>query len=900
MRAHPATEPMSKSFIRQSWPLLAAGLTGLAACSDQPTIPVAAPVSSTSVAKTHCEADVRTLVVNCAGSPALASSIAASFSPSSMDVAGPSGDHVFGGQGVYVNLASSNVSYAAQVFSFDVTVQNVSNLAMGTANGTTRSDAGLQVFINTGPVSTSGPGVITVQNATGTGTFLTTNHSYFQYGGKIGGVDQPDLGGDGILSSIEVSTIKNWQFFVPNTVATFTFDVYVSTPTAAGPVSTVAPQVSSVSPASIVPGAATTITGTNFNPTPASNTVTIGGKAVTVTAASPTSLTVTAPCLASGSYPVQVTNNGARGAAFTHPLAVSQQTVAVGQSVVLGTSASSYCNEITSAGSAARYLVTVFNVNSSPSNNAPFQFSADNLKAAPSASPSRTPSITETILAAQDRLRAEEHNDLLTKNAEAYVRLRAKFGRVSPSTVSRSVSRFAGAPATRTFRVSNLNAVSPNNICNSFYVVGAKLVYDNGKVAIYEDDATPAAFQAALSPTMAAKYQAIGDQFNTDMEPIIHNNFGDPLRRDAVTDNNGQVVALFSPLVNNSFSPRAGFVVSCDQYPNDDVSGPAVGGPYTGSAGSSNGASNFGEVFYAYQPTDNVAGYTGNSPDNWFRSIRSTFIHETKHSAAYSARVANGAPQFEDQWLEEGTARHAEELWMRNVVDNVAWKGNTGYGSAGTPINVYCDVRTPPGWPACGNGKRPASIMYNHFSSLYTYMSGNNPSLMSPFGPSPSDGGSYFYAISWSLVRYTIDRYGASDAAFLTALTQATTTGATNLTARAGVSISQLVGGWGLSLYADDYPGLASPSADIQFPTWNIRDIYAGLNSDFTGYPFPLVPTALAFGPSTPLSSTTLRGGGLKHFEFTGTQSAAQLLRLETNGGGLPSADLRIAIARLQ
>jgi hypothetical protein len=190
--------------------------------------------------------------------------------------------------------------------------------------------------------------------------------------------------------------------------------------------------------------------------------------------------------------------------------------------------------------------------------------------------------------------------------------------------------------------------------------------------------------------------------------------------------------------------------------------------------------------------------------------------------------------------------------------------------------------------------------MYNHFSSLYTYMSGNNPSLMSPFGPSPSDGGSYFYAISWSLVRYTIDRYGASDAAFLTALTQATTTGATNLTARAGVSISQLVGGWGLSLYADDYPGLASPSADIQFPTWNIRDIYAGLNSDFTGYPFPLVPTALAFGPSTPLSSTTLRGGGLKHFEFTGTQSAAQLLRLETNGGGLPSADLRIAIARLQ
>jgi hypothetical protein len=315
-----------------------------------------------------------------------------------------------------------------------------------------------------------------------------------------------------------------------------------------------------------------------------------------------------------------------------------------------------------------------------------------------------------------------------------------------------------------------------------------------------------------------------------------------------------------------------------------------------------NGASNFGEVFYANLPTDDLPGYTGNSPGNWFRSIRSTFIHETKHSAAYSARVANGAAQFEDSWLEEGTARHAEELWMRNAVDNVAWKGNTGYGSAGSPINVYCDVRTS--GSGCATGKRPASIMYNHFSGLYTYLSGDSTSLMSPFGPSPSDNGSYFYAISWSLVRYAIDRYGTSDATFLTALTQATTFGAANLTARAGVSIDQLLGGWGLALYADDYPGLASPSADIQIPTWNMRSIFTGLNGDFgaPSFPlaYPLVPTALTFGASAPLASTTLRGGGLKHFEFTGTQTAAQLLRLEANGGGLPSTDLRIAIARIQ
>jgi hypothetical protein len=52
--------------------------------------------------------------------------------------------------------------------------------------------------------------------------------------------------------------------------------------------------------------------------------------------------------------------------------------------------------------------------------------------------------------------------------------------------------------------------------------------------------------------------------------------------------------------------------------------------------------------------------------------------------------------------------------------------------------------------------------------------------------------------------------------------------------------------------------------------------------------------------PKQALTSATLRGGALKYFEFAGTQSAAQILRLENNGGGLPSTDLRIAIARIQ
>jgi hypothetical protein len=270
--------------------------------------------------------------------------------------------------------------------------------------------------------------------------------------------------------------------------------------------------------------------------------------------------------------------------------------------------------------------------------------------------------------------------------------------------------------------------------------------------------------------------------------------------------------------------------------------------------------------------------------------------------AAFAARVANGAPTYEASWLEEGLARTSEEMWMRNAVDNVAWKANTPYGTFANPINVYCDVR--PGFAECdANARRPASIMQRHFTSLYTNMFGTNARLLSPFGPTASDNASYFYATSWSLIRYSLDRYGSSDAAFLTALTDATTSGAANLTARAGVSIDQLLGGWALSFDADDYPGLGAPSPDIQMPTWNFRSIYAGLNADFPAtytLAYPLVAQARTFGTFAPVGITTMRGGGVLWYEISGTQTAPQLLRLETNGGGAPSSSLRIAVARLQ
>jgi hypothetical protein len=826
------------------------------------------------------------------------------------DAAVPFGaDAIIGGQGYYVRLASSNVSYAGGIFSFDATVQNLSGQAYATEDGSTRHAGGVKVFFHEDVSVTDGTGTVTVANATGTDVFTGANQPYFQYGGSIADVEQPELGGDGILSTAEVSSAKSWELNVPGTVNTFSFVVYVSTMTPGEPMTTMAPQVTGASASPLVPGQSVTLTGINFSETPADNAVTLGGAAATVTGATSTSLTVTVPCVLSGSRALEVTTGGMRGVGTAHTVQVPLRTLGVGASVVVTNAAEVGCNELAPTGGDARYVVAVYSTSTTPNSDSPFIFSSDATgAAAPAAFGDHSPGVVAPGPgAAMDRLvtptGADRHLDLLERNRAAYEQLHRRFAGDARMRPSRNVVAAdpVEPPLTRNFRISNISPPAGQTICSSYYVASATRVYYDGKLAIYEDDTTPDAFKAANSATMASNYLRIGDQFNADMEPIIRNNFGDVLRRDAITDNNGVLVALFTPLINNSFSGVAGFVVSCDQFPNDDTNDPGPGGPYTVSAGGTNGASNFGEFFYAYQPVLDAAGYGGNTPENWYRTIRSTFIHETKHVVSMAARVENGSPTWEAAWLEEGTARHSEELWMRNAVDNVAWKANTGYGSFANPINVYCDVR--PGWAECdANTRRPASIMQRHFTPLYTYMNVTNGRLLSPFGPTSSDNAAYWYALSWSLVRYAIDRYGSSDADFLTALTQSTTNGVANLTGRAGISIEQLLGQWALAFALDDHPDIAGPHVDTQIPTWNYRSIYAGLNADFAATytrVYPLIPTPVSLGSFTAPTATNVRGGGVLWYELSGEHTETQLLRLRGNNAPLPST-LRIAIARVE
>src|SRR2546426_1041622 len=169
------------------------------ACAERsmPSGPAAEPLVARLIT---CRADVRGGTLACS-------------QPTLTPTGRISADLVLGGQGTYVALRSSNVSYSAGTATFqaDVTVENLTVLPLGTADGGTVT--GVKVFFSSGPTVTSGTGTVTVANPDGTGTFTGTSQPYFLY--------------NEILPTGQVSSGKTWQWSVPSTVGFFTFQVLV-------------------------------------------------------------------------------------------------------------------------------------------------------------------------------------------------------------------------------------------------------------------------------------------------------------------------------------------------------------------------------------------------------------------------------------------------------------------------------------------------------------------------------------------------------------------------------------------------------------------------------------------------------------------------------------------------
>lgn len=120
---------------------------------------------------------------------------------------------IIGGQNQYIKLTSSNVQILADSFTFDMSVKNLIPQPIGTVNGTTAHAAGIRVFFNSGPTSTTG-GTITVANPDGTATFTSAGQPYFQY--------------NSLLAQDSVSPTKRLKLQFTPGVTNFTFTLLVS------------------------------------------------------------------------------------------------------------------------------------------------------------------------------------------------------------------------------------------------------------------------------------------------------------------------------------------------------------------------------------------------------------------------------------------------------------------------------------------------------------------------------------------------------------------------------------------------------------------------------------------------------------------------------------------------
>ncbi|MBU6365301.1 MAG: hypothetical protein KJT01_03760, partial [Gemmatimonadetes bacterium] len=419
--------------------------------------------------------------------------------------------------------------------------------------------------------------------------------------------------------------------------------------------------------------------------------------------------------------------------------------------------------------------------------------------------------------------------------------------------------------------------------CNdSTQVIRARALYVGPRAIVWEDSAN--ALQAGATPVLAANYARLGRVFDRDQYEAVRVAFGDPLRRDGETDGDGRLNMVFTQRLNGSGA--AAYVTTCDQFTR-------VSGRW---------GSNFGENFYGFVPTTAAPNLNSTaSPDGWYYFMGRTVVHEVKHIASHAARIANGAPAYEQSWLEEGTARHAEEVWVRDSLHRVPWKGNTGWGTA-ADNGLVCDFN-PTATP-CADAdtlRRPSYGMRRQFNEILPKL--GEPWNWSPYGDGTGQSGSVFYQTVWSLVRYASDRYGTTDRQFLTALNQSALNGTANLAAVAGVPMDRLIAQWGLALFTDDLPGLPAGAADLSFATWNLRSIYAGLNSDpaWRGRfpaPFPIVPVPLAFG-SFSAARPGVRGGAHAYYLLSGTPAGHQVVGLSGAGGGPLPATARLAIVRL-
>lgn len=672
-----------------------------------------------------------------------------------------------------------------------------------------------------------------------------------------------------------------------------------------GPVPGAPPTVFDVAPDTVRAANAVQVTGVNFSSALEDLTVSLAGQPGAVGDASRTELFFTAPsprglgCGPARPADLTVAVDG-RASTITVPLATALPVdLQPGDAERVTEAGRVPCHRFPAR--ETRYLITAFNPDPTPDARVSVQFrgqpvdgetapdTADAVRAA-AAGPdaaylapdggidvSALPDASETPFPVdvQEIVRERRgHQGILRRSLDYLERHGDRLARGGDASADAGAPGVRSAPPpepgeVRSFRVPFLGAA---DLCASYRQVEARAVHVGEHLVIFED------VDAPLAGQMDGTIEQLGTHYEDVMHPILTENFGDPLALDARLDDDGRVYMLMTPMVNDF--DAASFV-----WPGDFASRSACG--------SSDGA----EIFYFEVPTTESGGFTGDTPEAWYWSMRGVVMHEMKHIVSYAERLSRDAASAETEWLEEGTAMIAEELYAREVYGYGQF-GNTGYRES-----LYCELR-----PTVAECRGKPQVMYAHWFLFYTYQF--NVDQLTPLGPVSADDQSW-YGSSWNLVRWAVDHSGRDESAVLTELTQATSrTGAENLSAAVGMPWERIVGYWTTSLATDDHPDVDLSRDVLKSPGWDSRDIFASLSEDlFLVFPFDFPLFVHRRAPDRfEFQNDALHGASASFVELDGRtdflgftpQNEAEILKIQGPNGGPPADHLRSVIVRIE
>jgi len=394
--------------------------------------------------------------------------------------------------------------------------------------------------------------------------------------------------------------------------------------------------------------------------------------------------------------------------------------------------------------------------------------------------------------------------------------------------------------------------VCGNRDCTTFATVTAGLQYAGPHGLVYLDTSAPA------NGYTQSDLNRLGTLFNNFVYPIDTTSFG----RETDLDGNGAVVVLLSPAVNRLSGDcnTTHAVILGFFFPDDLV---------PGSPGS-----NGGEIFYGLVP-DPANPQCSISRSFVLSVIGPTFLHEFQHMISYGRHVVLGHGAAEDNWLDEGLSRLAEELGGREIPDSVC-----------APVTCMSQY--------------PAGDLSNAFQYLNKAMLEVSPLIES----GDVDGTLAENGANWLFVRWLADHF-AADTILGTGLTRAldgadsptgaALTGSINAASTTGVDFPTLVSEWQMANYLTSVAGFTEPTTRLRFRSW---DLPAALASEGS---YPLQPDSMTTTVYT--HTGTIRAGSGRHLRVIQAANAPAVTISFSNGTGAvvtPTVVPRFGVARVR